>query len=77
MEDSHSVHLFLPPGCSDAPPVQPIPEQPSGSSVTNAGDQERGPVLAAVFDGHGGTSVAKFAGTTLHSRLANLDSFSA
>lgn len=70
------MHLYLPPGGSDAPPAEGIPEQPAGSTVTNDG-QEKGPALFAVFDGHGGSTVAKFSGTTLHTRLANLDSYSA
>lgn len=77
MEDSHTVHLYLPPGGSTASPVDAIAEQPVGSTVTNAGDQERGPALIGVFDGHGGSSVAKFSGTTLHTRLANSDAYSA
>jgi protein phosphatase 2C family protein 2/3 len=77
MEDSHSVHLFLPtPGSdnSDSDPpsasASDIPVQPQGSTVTNDNGE-------AVFDGHGGSSVAKFAGTTIHSRLTGLDSYSA
>ncbi|GMK58205.1 hypothetical protein CspeluHIS016_0502370 [Cutaneotrichosporon spelunceum] len=76
MEDSHSVHLYLPPGGSDATPSESIPEQPVGSTVSNDGT-EKGPALFAVFDGHGGSTVAKFSGTTLHTRLANLDSYKA
>jgi len=30
-----------------------------------------------VFDGHGGSTVAKFTGTSLHKRLLELDSYSA
>ncbi|KAL1405210.1 Protein phosphatase 2C 2 [Vanrija albida] len=76
MEDSHSVHLYLPPGGSTAPPsAQAIPEQPAGSTVSNDGVDERGPALAGVFDGHGGSTVAKFTGTTLHTRIANLDAY--
>ncbi|BEI90186.1 uncharacterized protein CcaverHIS019_0302560 [Cutaneotrichosporon cavernicola] len=77
MEDSHSVHLYLPPGGSDAPPAEDITEQPAGSTVTNDGKEEKGLALFAVFDGHGGSTVAKFSGTTLHTRLANLDSYKA
>lgn len=77
MEDSHTVHLYLPPGGSTLPPsAQVIPEQPAGSTVSNDGVDERGPALAGVFDGHGGSTVAKFTGTTLHTRLANLDAYS-
>lgn len=76
MEDSHTVHLYLPPGGSDATPASDIPEQPLGSTVTNDGTEERANALAGVFDGHGGSAVAKFAGTTLHTRLANLEAYS-
>lgn len=76
MEDSHTVHLYLPPGGSAAAPAKDIPTQPEGSTVTNDGEKERGLALAGVFDGHGGSTVAKFSGTTLHTRLANLESYS-
>jgi len=76
MEDSHTVHLYLPPGGSTATPDDSIPEQPAGSTVSNDGGQEKGPALAGVFDGHGGATVAKFTGSTLHTRLANLEAYS-
>ena len=82
MEDSHSVHLYLPPTDVASSPVQPeggindIPIQPAGSTVTNDSPSADGNALIGVFDGHGGSSVAKFTGTTLHTRLAGLDSYS-
>lgn len=78
MEDAHSVHLHLPPssGSTPKPSTQEIPAQPVGSTVTNNDEEEDGPALFGVFDGHGGSSVAKFAGTTLHTRLAGLESYS-
>ncbi|KAL7423596.1 Protein phosphatase 2C 2 [Cryptotrichosporon argae] len=76
MEDSHTVHLYLPPGGSDKPPsAAAIPEQPVGSTVTNDGTDEDANALIGVFDGHGGSTVAKFAGTTMHKRLSTLDAF--
>jgi protein phosphatase 2C family protein 2/3 len=78
MEDSHSIHLFLPP-TSDAPASKPasgIPAQPQGSTVTNNNVGTDGNAFAGVFDGHGGSAVAKFTGTTLHSRLAGLEAYS-
>jgi len=80
MEDSHTVHLYLPPaptGSTPKSPAKDIPEQPVGSTVTNDDPEADGPALFGVFDGHGGSSVAKFSGTTLHSRLAALDSYKA
>ncbi|EIW73107.1 hypothetical protein TREMEDRAFT_25513, partial [Tremella mesenterica DSM 1558] len=56
MEDSHSVHLYLPPADGGAPPSE-------------------GPALLGVFDGHGGSTVAKFTGTTFHTRLAGLEAY--
>lgn len=76
MEDSHSVHLYLPPGGGTNEPSEDIPEQPAGSTVSNDGGEQKGVAMAAVFDGHGGSTVAKFSGTTLHTRLASLDSYS-
>lgn len=76
MEDSHSVHLYLPPGGGTNEPSEDIPEQPAGSTVSNEGGEDKGVAMAAVFDGHGGSTVAKFSGTTLHTRLASLDSYS-
>lgn len=80
MEDSHSVHLFLPPPgstiTSSKPSRVPIPEQPAGSVVTNDQEDLEGNALICVFDGHGGSSVAKYAGTTIHTRLAALDNYS-
>ncbi|RXK37355.1 PP2Cc protein phosphatase [Tremella mesenterica] len=81
MEDSHSVHLYLPPADGGAPPVQPeggindIPIQPAGSTVTNDSVESEGPALLGVFDGHGGSTVAKFTGTTFHTRLAGLEAY--
>jgi protein phosphatase 2C family protein 2/3 len=79
MEDSHSVHLFLPlPGEAPAVPSnEEIPEQPAGSTVTNDSKGVDGNALFGVFDGHGGSTVAKFTGTSLHKRLIELDSYSA
>lgn len=78
MEDSHSVHLFLPPSSKDPvqKPAVDIPEQPAGSTVTNNNEEEDGNAFIAVFDGHGGSAVAKFSGTTVHSRLAGLEAYS-
>lgn len=78
MEDSHSVHLYMPPPGGD-PPVpssESIPEQPAGSSVTNDSTDVEGNAFFGVFDGHGGSSVAKFTGRTIHTRLADLDAYS-
>jgi protein phosphatase 2C family protein 2/3 len=44
--------------------------------VTNDEIDTDGNALICVFDGHGGSTVAKFTGTTLHSRLAALDAYS-
>ena len=83
MEDSHSVHLYLPPTSGKAKtsftssPSPNIPAQPAGSTVTNDDVDSDGNALICVFDGHGGSAVAQFAGTTLHSRLATLDAYSA
>lgn len=79
MEDSHSVHLFMPlPGEAPAvPSKEEIPEQPAGSTVTNDSTGVDGNALFGVFDGHGGSTVAKFTGTSLHKRLLELDSYSA
>lgn len=80
MEDSHSVHLFLPP--SDTPDSNSasddssIPTQPAGSTVTNRNKGEKENAFFGVFDGHGGSAVAKFTGTTIHNRLAQLDAYS-
>ena len=82
MEDSHSIHLFLPPTSVSRPPEEAkapadeIQEQPAGSTVTNNSLGIDGPAFFGVFDGHGGSTVAKFAGTTLHSRLADLPAYS-
>ncbi|ORY32193.1 phosphatase 2C-like domain-containing protein [Naematelia encephala] len=78
MEDSHSVHLYLPPVTPDRhskPSTVEIPEQPAGSTVTNDDEEEDGNALIGVFDGHGGSAVAKYTGTTFHTRLAELDSY--
>jgi hypothetical protein len=50
------------------------PEQPQGSSFTC--QNADGPAFFGVFDGHGGSAVARFTGTTIHSRLAALDAYS-
>jgi protein phosphatase 2C family protein 2/3 len=80
MEDSHSVHLFLPPkGDKSATPNKPatnIPAQPAGSTVTNDNNGTDGNAFIGVFDGHGGAAVAKFTGTTIHDRLAALEAYS-
>ncbi|WWD18203.1 hypothetical protein CI109_102653 [Kwoniella shandongensis] len=79
MEDAHSVHLYLPPtdetNSKATSPAPDIPTQPPGSTVTNDNEGEDGNALLGVFDGHGGAAVAKFTGTTLHSRLAALDAY--
>lgn len=76
MEDSHTVHAYLPPGSATPSKTDTsIPEQPQGSTVTNNDDGTDGNALFGVFDGHGGSSVAKFAGTTMHTRLAGLDEY--
>ncbi|KAK8865620.1 hypothetical protein IAR55_000764 [Kwoniella newhampshirensis] len=79
MEDAHSVHLYLPPSddtnSKPSTPAPDIPVQPEGSTVTNDNEGEDGNALLGVFDGHGGAAVAKFTGTTLHSRLAALDTY--
>ncbi|ORX34096.1 phosphatase 2C-domain-containing protein [Kockovaella imperatae] len=82
MEDSHSVHLYLPSSAASQPPSdssssssETIPTQPPGSTVTNASIGQDGPAFFGVFDGHGGSSAAKFAGTTLHQRLADLPAY--
>ncbi|WVQ85699.1 hypothetical protein IAT38_007865 [Cryptococcus sp. DSM 104549] len=78
MEDAHTVHLFLP-HPDDAPsphsPASGIAAQPAGSTVSSDNEPEVGNALFGVFDGHGGSAVAKFAGTTLHTRLAGLQSY--
>ncbi|WWC60621.1 uncharacterized protein I303_103195 [Kwoniella dejecticola CBS 10117] len=79
MEDAHTVHLYLPPtdASKQITPSPDIPQQPAGSTVTNDNEDEEGDehALFGVFDGHGGSSVAKYTGTTLHTRLAGLDSY--
>ncbi|GAA5985697.1 hypothetical protein JCM10908_007077 [Rhodotorula pacifica] len=47
------------------------------SAVLSLGDELDGKPTSffAVYDGHGGSTVAKFAGDTVHSRLANNDHF--
>lgn len=76
MEDAHSLHLSLPIASSIEGKTEPTgaPEQPQGSSMTNYAGED-GPAFFGVFDGHGGSAVAKFTGTTIHSRLAALDSY--
>lgn len=79
MEDSHTVHLYLPPadaGYVAKHPADNIKQQPAGCTVSNDDEDDEGPALFGVFDGHGGSSAAKFAGTTMHSRLRALDSYS-
>lgn len=75
MEDAHSLHLSLPPGAEHGAKNNSAPEQPAGSSMTNV-EGDDGPAFFGVFDGHGGSAVAKFTGTTIHERLASLDSYS-
>lgn len=89
MEDSHTVHLLMPPPeaeVSSAPKdddsalstlSSDIPVQPAGSTVSNDSPEQTGNALFGVFDGHGGSAVAKFTGSTLHTRLQSLDSYSA
>jgi protein phosphatase 2C family protein 2/3 len=82
MEDAHSLHLSLPPAEAtetaekEKPSVSgsDAPEQPSGSTFTN--QKSDGPAFFGVFDGHGGSAVARFTGTTIHSRLAALEAYS-
>jgi protein phosphatase 2C family protein 2/3 len=82
MEDAHSLHLALPPASKDETTSNEkpeksgsdAPEQPQGSSFTNQAAE--GPAFFGVFDGHGGSAVARFTGTTIHSRLAALDAYS-
>lgn len=88
MEDSHTVHLHLPPPdaqASSAPKDQDsalstasndIPVQPAGSTVSSDQQDQQGNALFGVFDGHGGSTVAKFTGSTLHTRLQGLESYS-
>ncbi|KWU45572.1 PP2C-domain-containing protein, partial [Rhodotorula sp. JG-1b] len=47
------------------------------SAVLSLGEELEGKPTSffAVYDGHGGSTVAKFAGDTVHSRLANNDHF--
>ncbi|WWC88178.1 uncharacterized protein L201_003083 [Kwoniella dendrophila CBS 6074] len=79
MEDAHTVHLYLPPNdpSKTITPSPGIPQQPAGSTVTNDNEdeEENEHALFGVFDGHGGSSVAKYTGTTLHTRLAGLESY--
>nr|XP_019050701.1 PP2Cc protein phosphatase [Kwoniella bestiolae CBS 10118]OCF29631.1 PP2Cc protein phosphatase [Kwoniella bestiolae CBS 10118] len=79
MEDAHTVHLYLPPSdpSRKITPSPDIPQQPAGSTVTNDNEDDEEPehALFGVFDGHGGSSVAKYTGTTLHTRLAGLESY--
>jgi protein phosphatase 2C family protein 2/3 len=53
-----------------------IPVQPAGSTVSNDNPEQTGNALFGVFDGHGGSTVAKFSGSTLHTRLQGLESYS-
>ncbi|KAJ9110563.1 hypothetical protein QFC20_002892 [Naganishia adeliensis] len=83
MEDAHSLHLALPPASTEDTTANEkpeksgseAPEQPQGSSFTN--QSADGPAFFGVFDGHGGSAVARFTGTTIHSRLAALDAYKA
>lgn len=82
MEDAHSLHLSLPPSTTaPSSPDDKSPTQPSGSTLTNYGtveeEKEESPAFFGVFDGHGGSAVAKFTGTTIHNRLAALESYKA
>lgn len=64
MEDSHSIHLSLPPitgtpaaaAAEETEGSDGIPKQPEGSTVTNdeRQGQEEGNAFFGVFDGHGG-----------------------
>jgi protein phosphatase 2C family protein 2/3 len=88
MEDSHTVHLHMPlpdSQASSAPAEtdtelstasKDIPVQPAGSTVSNDNQDEVGNALFGVFDGHGGSTVAKFSGSTMHTRLQGLESYS-
>ena len=53
-----------------------IPVQPAGSTVSNDNLEQTGNALFGVFDGHGGSTVAKFSGSTMHTRLQGLESYS-
>ncbi|KAJ9123189.1 hypothetical protein QFC22_001382 [Naganishia vaughanmartiniae] len=83
MEDAHSLHLSLPPADASETAEQEkpsisgsdAPEQPSGSTFTNQNSD--GPAFFGVFDGHGGSAVARYTGTTIHSRLAALEAYKA
>lgn len=80
MEDSHSLHLSLPPSSTPHPEKSTVkgvewPEQPQGCTMSNIETEEEGPAYFGVFDGHGGSAVAKYTGTTIHNRLAALDSY--
>lgn len=84
MEDAHSLHLSLVPSTTTRPSSSEdkSPSQPAGSTLTNNGggdedEEKESPAFFGVFDGHGGSAVAKFTGTTIHSRLAALDSYKA
>ena len=89
MEDSHTVHLHmpLPESLASSAPAETdtelstaskdIPVQPAGSTVSNDNQDEVGNALFGVFDGHGGSTVAKFSGSTMHTRLQGLESYSA
>lgn len=49
-------------------------EEEEASSGDDKNEKE-GPAFFGVFDGHGGSAVAKYTGTTIHARLAALDSY--
>ena len=88
MEDSHTVHLHmpLPESLASSAPAETdtelstaskdIPVQPAGSTVSNDNQDQTGNALFGVFDGHGGSTVAKFSGSTMHTRLQGLESYS-
>lgn len=85
MEDAHSIHLSLPSGINTAkadrkdpedPNSEPsAPAQPEGSTMTNIEGQDA-PAFFAVFDGHGGSAVANYTGTTIATRLSGLEAYS-
>lgn len=63
MEDAHAAVLDL----ESAPPLPP--SNPNGS------DEKRHVRFFAVYDGHGGSTVAKFSGDTVHFRLRSTQEY--
>ncbi|KAL7414438.1 phosphatase 2C-like domain-containing protein [Mrakia frigida] len=61
MEDAHATILSLPPATEDSSDSPPKVH----------------PAFFAVYDGHGGSTVAKFTGATLHTRLSKLPAYAA